>query len=92
MVGLKKDIKFDEELQKSITVYKKILHNINAGRTFDEHEHLFVLVLDELKICMVNLLIMQGLTDEEMNKREIYIDKFISVLDTAKALNDLHRE
>jgi hypothetical protein len=90
IVGLNEDESFEGELNKGIELYKDILKDINNKVMFDNHYHLFEKKLDKLKICMVNLLIMQGLDDPELNKREIYIDKFISVLDIVKALEHVY--
>lgn len=38
------------------------------------------------------MLLMQDLTEKEINQREIYVDKFLSLIDVVTALSQLEKD
>lgn len=86
MLGLDRNIRFDDELKYARELYKDILTNIHDGEKIDNDKWLF------FNRSIVRLLTMQELDNKEENEREIFIDKFLSLSDVIFALNYIKRE
>ncbi len=86
MLGLDRNIRFDDELKYARGLYKDILTNIHDGEEIDNDKWLF------FNRSIVRLLTIQELSNKEENEREIFIDKFLSFSDVIFALNHIKRE
>ena len=86
MLGLDRNIRFDDELKYARELYKDILTNIHDGEKIDNDKWLF------FNRSIVRLLTIQELSNKEENEREIFIDKFLSFSDVIFALNHIKRE
>lgn len=83
MLGLDTDVNFEEMLNYTFESYVELLNCIYDGNEIDAAK------LSYFKECTMDMLVLQGLTEFEMNKREIYVGKFNSLLDVIRALQQI---
>lgn len=86
MLGLDRNVVFDEWLGDCRGLYKEILKSISHGEKVDRTKLL------QFKGQIVDLIALQELNEHESDQRDIFVDKFISLLDVLKGLSDVKRE
>jgi len=72
---LNRNINFVNELESTIELYKEILINIFEGQENEPKK------LSEFNKCVIDLIRMEDLNEGDTTKRDVFVDKFIALLD-----------
>lgn len=86
ILGLNTDVNFEQTLNYAFEAYVEILNCIYDGKEIDETKLFY------FKGNVIDMLTLQGLTESELNKRSVYVDKFNSLLDVIEALEQIKIE
>jgi hypothetical protein len=86
MLGLDTDVNFEEMLNYAFESYVELLNCIYDGNEIDAAK------LSYFKECVMDMLVLHGLTESELNRRELYVGKFNSLLDVIRALQQIAME
>jgi len=86
MFGLNTDVNFEEMLNYAFESYEELLNCIYDGNEIDTTKLFY------FKGYIIDMLTLQDLTEFELDKRDVYVDKFNSLLDVIEALQQINIE
>ena len=86
ILGLNTDVNFEQMLNHAFETYVDLLNCIYDGNEIDSTKLFY------FKGNVMDMLTLQGLTESELNKRDVYVDKFNSLLDVIEALEQIKIE
>lgn len=83
MLGLDMNIRLDNELSDARGLYKEILTSIYHGEKVEPQK------LFNFNSMIVRLLTIQELSDNQLETRDIFVHKFIALIDIIESFKDL---
>ncbi|KAF5037490.1 hypothetical protein DSECCO2_564120 [anaerobic digester metagenome] len=83
MLGLDMNIRLDSELSDARGLYKEILTSIYHGEKVEPKKLL------NFNRMIVRLLAIQELNENQLETRDIFVHKFIALIDIIESFNDI---